>query len=593
MSNLTEKERELFRRAKEKEVDSWLSTDTVAKILRHQIPTENIMRCRWILTWKPVDPSEATASNQHTAKARLVVLGYEDPLVHEIPRDSPTMTKLSRMLILQMAASSGWNIESFDIKTAFLRGTEVSSRVLGIEPPNELRERMRLKPNEVLQLLKGAYGRVDAPFLWFTELKKGLESLNFKASPFDPCVFVLNHPKTGKTDGLIGVHVDDGLCCGAEYFQAQLKELASKFPFGSHRKRNFTFTGLRIDQQPDQTITVSQEQYVKDIQPIRIGRDRKAVPEDAVTEEERQSLRALIGSLSYAAINSRPDLGSRIGYLQSNINRAKVSMLCEANKVLHEAKTYADTVLKIHPIPLSDLRFIAFSDASFASERNPDSHQGMMIMTCHAKIGENRTSFVNPILWHSKKIQKVAVSTLSAEAMALAGSVDMLSWTRLYWGWLMNVNFPWKHADEALLRLPEAFAAIPPIDREVGIKGPSDEVQGLLTKLPSSNSGIITTDCKSLYDLISRTAPPSCQEFRTQLQAKLIKEHLKSGIKIRWVPSGAQVADALTKVMDSTMLRECLKLGKYCLHDESEILKSRSDSRSRLQWLRDNAKHAG
>ena len=184
MSNLTEKERELFRKAKDKEVESWLSTDTVARILRHQIPLENIMRCRWILTWKPVDPSEATTANQHTAKARLVVLGYEDPLVHEIPRDSPTMTKLSRMLILQMAASHGWNIESFDIKTAFLRGTEVSSRVLGIEPPQELRDRMKLKPNEVLQLLKGAYGRVDAPFLWFTELKKGsgksrLQSITF------------------------------------------------------------------------------------------------------------------------------------------------------------------------------------------------------------------------------------------------------------------------------------------------------------------------------------------------------------------------------------------------------------------------------
>ena len=104
MSQLTEKEREMFRKAKDKEVESWLSTDTVAKILRHQIPRENIMRCRWILTWKPVDPSEATAPNQHTPKARLVVLGYEDPLVHEIPRDSPTMTKL---IVKDVSSTSG------------------------------------------------------------------------------------------------------------------------------------------------------------------------------------------------------------------------------------------------------------------------------------------------------------------------------------------------------------------------------------------------------------------------------------------------------------------------------------------------------
>ena len=43
--------------------------------------------------------------------------------------------------------------------------------------------------------------------------------------------------------------------------------------------------------------------------------------------------------------------------------------------------------------------------------------------------------------------------------------------------------------------------------------------------------------------MISRHAPPSCQDFRTQLQAKLIKEHLNNGIMIGWVPSQAQLAD--------------------------------------------------
>lgn len=73
---------------------------------------------------------------------------------------------------------------------------------------------------------------------------------------------------------------------------------------------------------------------------------------------------------------------------------------------------------------------------------------------------------VNRIVWHSKKIQKAAVSTVSAEAMSLAGSVDIPSWARLYWGWLNNVGLKWKHADETLLQLPPAFAAIPPIEGE-------------------------------------------------------------------------------------------------------------------------------
>ena len=105
-----------------------------------------------------------------------------------------------------------------------------------------------------------------------------------------------------------------------------------------------------------------------------------------------------------------------------------MSTLVEANRTLHEAKQHSNVALRIQSIPVPDLRFVAFSDASFASEKCPDSHQGMMIMSAHKCIGENRRSPINPMVWHSKKIQKVAVSTLSAEAMALAGAVDMLSW---------------------------------------------------------------------------------------------------------------------------------------------------------------------
>ena len=75
-----------------------------------------------------------------------------------------------------------------------------------------------------------------------------------------------------------------------------------------------------------------------------------------------------------------------------------------------------------------------FSDASFAFEKNPSSHQGMIIMASNKDIGENAQSVLNPVIWQSKKIQKIAVSTLSAEAMALASAVDVLSWIRLMWG---------------------------------------------------------------------------------------------------------------------------------------------------------------
>ena len=298
----------------------------------------------------------------------------------------------------------------------------------------------------------------------------------------------------------------------------------------------------------------------------------------------------MIGSLQYAAVNSRPGICSRLSWLQSEINRAKLSTLIDANRTLHEARLHAGVQITVKAIPIQDVRFVAFSDASFASNKTTSSHQGMMIMACHQNIGLNHRSDISPVIWHSRKIQKVAVSTLSAEAMSLAGAVDVLSWIRLYWGWMRDVTLPWKEADQTLLKLPPAFAALVPEEADDAFT-PSGKVQGLLKTSPKSTEAIITTDCKSLFDLISRTAPPTCSEFRAHLQAKLIKEHLQNGIQIRWVPSGAQVADSLTKIMHNTMLRECLRIGRYSLHDESEILKARTDSRARLQWIRNSSEN--
>lgn len=146
LTSLSADDKRLFEKAKNQEIDSWISTGTIAKILRHQIPAENIMRCRWILTWKSLDPEESKKwGSNRKPKARLVVLGYEDPQIENIPRDSPTMSKLSRMFVMQTAASHKWNIESFDIKTAFLRGTDLSKdRKLGIEPSKEMRDKLHL-----------------------------------------------------------------------------------------------------------------------------------------------------------------------------------------------------------------------------------------------------------------------------------------------------------------------------------------------------------------------------------------------------------------------------------------------------------------
>ena len=566
LSTLDPHERQEFEAAKAKEVNNWLQTGTVERMFRNALSPEQILRCRWLYVWKPIECPKEQKENggrSRKAKARLVVLGYMDPQLETIPRDSPTLGRTSKMLIAQVIASMRWTLMSFDIKAAFLQGRTQEGREITIEPVPEMVKAMDLKSTEVCKLIKSAYGLIDATFLWFTELDTTLRSLNFIPSPFDPCLYLLFKPGAKEPSGILGVHVDDGLCGGDSYFQSQVKALEAKFPFGSRKSQSFVFTGIEMSQQSDSSIVMSQEKYVSKIEPIHIKPERKSQLELPVTERERQDLRALIGSLQYAAVNTRPDLSSRLSFIQSDINQATIATLIQGNQILHEAKRHKDTTIRIQPIPMDKIRFLAFSDASFASKKQPESHTGTIIMTTHEDIGKNHVCPVNPISWGCKKIQRVVTSTLAAETTSLSTTLDQLSWLRLFWSWIRNPCTDWKNPSKTLKELPSTFT----------------------TATLKEDPSIAVADCKSLFDLITRTAPPQCQEFRTQLQARAIKDMIAEGVKVRWVHSAAQLADALTKIMQTHFLRHTLKVGQYSLHDEGQVLKERATSRSRMKWL--------
>ena len=180
------------------------------------------------------------------------------------------------------------------------------------------------------------------------------------------------------------------------------------------------------------------------------------------------------------------------------------------------------------------------------------SRQGTVIFTTDSHMADNQLSVICPIAWSSRKIPRVVRSTLSAEATALSGTLDRVSWLRVMWAWLRNPSTDWTNPSEILQHSPLAT---------------------------------IATDCKSVYDLSTKTSTPSCEEFRTTLECLLIRERLAEKCKLRWVRSQARLADCLTKAMDSSVLRKALALGKYSLFDELDILKQRADRRERLKWL--------
>ena len=136
--NLNAEERKLMEAAKDKEVDQWISNSVFKIVRRAGIPIKRIMAMRWILTWK--EAPECTK-----ARARLVAKGFTDLDLLTIRAEAPTLSKIGRHCLIQMACSHNMKIEVGDVSAAFLQGyKEENDRDVYLEPTVDLCTRLNI-----------------------------------------------------------------------------------------------------------------------------------------------------------------------------------------------------------------------------------------------------------------------------------------------------------------------------------------------------------------------------------------------------------------------------------------------------------------
>ena len=170
--------------------------------------------------------SHQTLTILHNPKARLVLVGWQDPELGRIKTDSPTLRKESKNLILSICAAKKWKIWGADIKTAFLSG-DPSDRQLYFRPPDEIKSWMKLDRDQLFRLEKAAYGLAEAPRAWFLRLSRELSEQGLQVSQLDRCLFTLRNKK-GELIGICGVHVDDLLGGGTPEMDRVLDSLKKK-----------------------------------------------------------------------------------------------------------------------------------------------------------------------------------------------------------------------------------------------------------------------------------------------------------------------------------------------------------------------------
>ena len=490
-----------------KEWQSWLENKVTTIVKSQGLPKSRIIGSRWVLTWKKSsDPDDRSLS----PKARLVLVGFQDPDLGRIATDSPTLRKESKHIILSICASKGWVIWGADIKTAFLSG-DASNRDLYFRPPPEVKEFMQLTDDDVLRLEKAAYGLAEAPRAWFLRLTRELVAVGLVVSQLDPCVFLLRDKLSRELLGVCGVHVDDLLGGGTPAMDECLQRLRKKLPFGDFRRTTIKYTGAEIRQLPDKSIEVSQEAYISKMEEVctkPFGKASNPLPEPTL-------MRACCGQLAWVANHSRPEQSFLASYLQGTQDRAEVAHLELYNKAVRELKARKVT-LKFPPVPLERWRLLVITDAGWGVRANGESQGGLALCLCDQDVLDRKPGRTWLIEWSSKKLRRVVRSSTAAETMAAQNGLDAIEFAQAF---LQEVLYG---------MTPRVFQQW----------------------VPDQPSGLVI-DSKSLYDALTRSACSSALAMEKRLaidyaiaRACLSERHVLP----YWTNNLQMVADCLTKL---------------------------------------------
>ena len=530
-------------------------------------------------TW--VRKFKRTADKKLKAKSRLCARGFLDPQKQELPTRSTTATRLSQRLVLSMAACHKFNILSWDVSGAFLKGFSfakvkevlrkkgVSSpdrRVVIIPPANVWRHLASFDSSFAigegeqglwgLECNKPAYGLNDAPLAWQLCLHESLESSGGVQSLLDENMW---HWKTssGQLRALMTTHVDDIAVAGTdEFLDKEYKFLCERFGKISIQKPPFSHCGCRYNKTGDSYV-IDQQEFIDNMK-VQDFKDLGEDQQRALTPAETTILRSILGGLLWVTA-TRLDLVADVGVLQSRVTKATVQDLHLANSIVKKAKMtqYNGIGITYRHIPTtSPWRLLAVHDAASASKDRAYSQEGIMILLCRDHLDFNKQVHTisgldvdeanfggdaHILFAHGARAKRVSYSTSHSETLAAISGLETATLVSLRLAELLSTSL--KPTLQQLSALQESGVPYLPVD--------------------------VMTDCKDFYSLT--TGVTSLPQDKSQRIYILAHREARLSGRIRWtilIPTQSMVSDALTKVMLSKQLLHLLSSGQVIFKNE-------------------------
>eukprot|EP00913_Durusdinium_trenchii_P035579 g33295.t1 len=531
--------------------------------LRQEGKEDRILPTKIARRYKPAEqPGEPPIK-----KSRLCIRGDKDPDALELERFAPTLNTVNFNILLQIAANQNMRATVGDLKNAFCQSRPLlrPNGALYFQQPKE--GVIGLHRDQIVRIINGCYGLVDAPLHWRKSLTEDLKALGYESSALDPCIFKLYDPKHRTLQGAIAVEVDDLFTVGHERHHQMMKELQRKYTFGKYvvlqdEPDGAAFNGRRIQQTKDGGFLIDMCKFVEErLQPVTLEKGRSSLKKEPATEREKSEARATCGALNWLSKEGRPDAAGPSSLMASKLSRLTVEDIKQLNSVVKDLKEHSKLSLMIQP--LRKMKLSVVTDASYAN--NGFHSQGGHLVIAHESCWRDGVAAPTNILsWRSAKLQRVVNSTMAAETQSLSRGLAELTWTML----LM------KELQDGRLNIRDWRQQLKTEELMVISSEATEEYL---------KESLAVVDAKSLYDHLSRETIGGSDK-RTAIEIQIVRDDLRNlQGQVKWVEHMAMIADGLTKVGGSNVaLRKVVMSGMFSIKPTDDAMQ-----------LRESAKKAG
>ena len=555
--HLSKTELDQFRVAKEKEVSNYLRSECLEALPPELRPPPHVaMKMRWLLVWK------FTEENSKKAKARIVIQGYQDPLYEYRDASAPVVSRTGRQCFLQKCAQQKFHVSKGDVTGAFLQG-DICDQDLWCIPTEELCQALKVPKNSVCRLRKAAYGLVQAPLVWYQSVDKCFQSIGYVRLQSDPCIWRFND-NHGVLRSIICGHVDVFLFGGKDedsIHEGLIKQIKSRFNWGSWEKSTFVQCGTKITQKPDCSFELTQESFLSSVHEIPVSKEKSRQPDLHTTESEKSQMRSVLGALSWYCGQVGYMYSADVGFLISSIPKSTIKDVIEMNNLVYSIKRDKDLKLVIHSFPEHlPLHVVGWCDAAWANRPDGSSSTaGVLVGMSSPGLENGEQSPISIISWRSSKIDRICRSPGAAETKAAVECDDDLFFVRTMWSEIGGSTIDMKN--------PEVTAQDVP--------------------------AILVTDSRNVYDKVNKPVMViKGSEKRSDIEGLIIKESMDhSSLQTRWVHSDAQLGNSLTKPGEKHQFWMFRRMNyTWKIVDDPKMASARTRKKEGLEAMQDRPK---